>query len=99
MEQSILTDLHKNFCYNLYPDLTFFLDLDPLLGLKRAKKRSDCEDENRFENFGLDYHLKISKGFKDLANNNKERIITIDATQSIEKISNNIINVINLKLK
>ena len=99
IEQSILKDLHKKFCYNLYPDLTFFLDLDASLGLKRTRKRSDYKEENRFENFGLDYHNKISKGFNNLANNNKERIITIDASQSIEQISKNIINFINLKLE
>jgi len=99
IEQSILKDLHKKFCYNLYPDLTFFLDLEASLGLKRTRKRSDYKEENRFENFGLDYHNKISKGFNNLANNNKERIITIDASQSIEQISKNIINFINLKLK
>ena len=99
IEQSILKNLHKKFCYNLYPDLTFFLNLDASLGLKRTRKRSYYKEENRFENFGLDYHNKISKGFNNLANNNKERIITIDASQSIEQISKNIINFINLKLE
>ena len=99
IEQSILKDLHKKFCYNLYPDLTFFLNLDASLGLKRTRQRSDYKKENRFENFGLDYHNKISKGFNNLANNNKERIITIDASQSIERMSKNIINFINLKLE
>ena len=99
IEQSILKDLHKKFCYNLYPDLTFFLDLEASLGLKRTRKRSDYKEENRFENFGLDYHNKISKGFNNLANNNKERMITIDASQSIKQISKNIINFINLKLE
>jgi dTMP kinase len=99
IEQSILKDLHKKFCYNLYPDLTFFLNIEASLGLKRTRKRSDYKEENRFENFGLDYHNKISKGFNNLAKNNKERIITIDASQSIEQISKNIINFINLKLE
>ena len=99
IDQSILKDLHKKFCYNLYPDMTFFLDLDASLGLKRTRKRSDYKEENRFENFGLDYHNKISKGFNNLANNNKKRMITIDASQSIEQISKNIINFINLKLE
>ena len=99
IKKSILTNLHKKFCYNLYPDLTFFLNLDASLGIKRTRKRSDYKQENRFENFGLDYHNKISKGFNNLANNNKERIISIDASQSIEQISKNIINFINLKLE
>ena len=99
IKKSILTDLHKKFCYNLHPDLTFFLDLEPSLGLKRTKKRSDHKDENRFENYGLVYHQKISRGFNNLAKKNKERIITIDASETIENISKKIINSINLKLK
>ena len=99
IEQSILKDLHKKFCYNLYPDLTFYLDLQASLGLKRTKKRFDYKEENRFENYGLDYHNKISKGFNNLAKNNKKRIITINAGESIEQISKNIINFINLKLE
>ena len=79
--------------------MTFFLDLDASLGLKRTRKRSDYKEENRFENFGLDYHNKISKGFNNLAIHNKERIITIDASESIKQISKNIINFINLKLE
>ena len=43
--------------------------------------------------------VKISKGFNNLAKNNKERIITIDASETIENISKKIINFINLKLK
>ena len=68
IKKTILKDLHKKFCYDLYPDLTFFLDIDPKIGLKRIKDRSFDKDENRFEKFGLDYHYKISKGFNELAN-------------------------------
>lgn len=99
IKDKTLINLHKKFCYNLYPDLTFFLDLDPALGLKRAKKRPDLKDESRFEDFGLDYHLNISKGFNNLALNNKERIVIIDAGQTIHKISKDINHIINLKLK
>ena len=97
--KSTLIDLHKKFCYNLIPDLTFFLDIDPELGLNRTSKRSINKDENRFENFGLDYHSKITEGFRELAKNNSNRIITIDANQTIKKISKDVINFVNLKLK
>ena len=99
IKQSILKHLHKNFCYNLYPDLTFFLNLDASLGLKRTKKRFNGKEENRFEKFGLNYHYKVSKGFNKLAENNKERIMTIDASETIENVSKKIINFINLKLE
>ena len=34
-----LLELHKKYCYNLYPDITFFLYLSPQKGLKRTLKR------------------------------------------------------------
>ena len=53
-----LLELHKKYCYNLYPDITFLLNLSPQKGLKRTLKRQNIV-ENRFENLGLNYHQKI----------------------------------------
>ena len=39
IKQSILTDLHKKFCYNLYPDLTFFR-LKAFIRIKKNKKKN-----------------------------------------------------------
>ena len=80
-------------------------DLRNVIQIKNAIRdvKSDItatnKDENKFESYGLDYHQKISKGFNNLAKNNKERIQTIDASDTIENISKKIINFINLKLK
>ena len=90
--------MHKNFCYDLYPDLTFFFDLDPKLGLQRTKKRSINIKEDRFEKFGIDYHHKILKGYHQLTYNYKDRFVKIDGSQSIEKISKDIIFYLNMKL-
>jgi len=98
INQSLLIELHKKFCYDLYPDLTFFFDLDPKLGLQRTKKRSINIKEDRFEKFGIDYHLKILKGYHQLTYNYKDRFVKIDGSQSIEKISKDIIFYLNMKL-
>ena len=92
IEKSVLKNLHKNFCYNLYPDVTFFIELDPELGLIRSKNRENNKNENRFESYGLDYHKKVFTGFNLLYKNNTKRIIRIDGNQKIEKISNDIIS-------
>ena len=94
INKSLILELHKNFCYNLYPDITFFLNLDPKLGLKRASSRNNL-NENRFESMGLNYHKKILAGFNGLQKKFKERIIKINAAQTIEKISENINSNIN----
>ena len=89
INQTMLLSLHKNFCYDLYPDITFFLSLDPKVGIERTLSRNN-KTENRFENMGLSYHQKIQDGFKALSDKNNKRFFEINAELSIEKISNQI---------
>ena len=89
INQTLLLSLHKNFCYDLYPDITFFLSLDPKVGIERTLSRNN-KTENRFENMGLSYHQKIQDGFKALSDKNNKRFFEINAELSIEKISNQI---------
>ena len=98
IEKSVLNNLHKKFCYNLYPDITFFIELDPELGLIRSNNRINNKIENRFESFGLDYHKKVFVGFNQLWKKNTKRIIKIDGNQKIEKISKDIIYMLNLSM-
>ena len=84
-----LLGLHRKYCYNLYPDITFFLDLSPQKGLYRALKRQKTL-ENRFENLGKNYHQKILNGFNALQKRNPNRIIRINADKNKEVISHEI---------
>ena len=71
---------------NTYPDLTLFFDIDPELGLKRVsqdKKRVADRLDNENENF----HEKVYSTFKEIVNTNSQRIITIDASKSIEEVT------------
>ena len=71
---------------NTYPDLTLFFDIDPELGLKRVsqdKKRVADRLDNENENF----HEKVYSTFKEIVNINSQRIITIDASKSIEEVT------------
>ena len=89
INETLLLSLHKNFCYDLYPDITFFLSLDPKVGIDRTLSRKN-KTENRFENMGLSYHQKIQDGFKALSDKNNKRFFEINAELSVEKISNQI---------
>ncbi len=89
IDEQKLFNLHDTYCYGLYPDLTLFLHLNPMIGLERTNKRNN-KNENRFEKLGLDYHQKILDGFNILYNKHPKRIVKIDASESKEIISNNI---------
>jgi dTMP kinase len=58
------------------PDLTFLVDIDPALGLSRAKGRQGSEQ--RFEDMGLALQTRLRAGFLDLAAAAPDRIRVID---------------------
>jgi dTMP kinase len=70
------------------PDLTLILDVDPELGLTRAKKRADGED--RFEKKGLAFHRKLRDGFLAIAAANPERCRIIDSSRPYEAVAQDI---------
>lgn len=76
------------------PDLTFVFDIDVETSMKRVGKEKD-----RMESAGIDFHNRVRKGYLELAKQEPKRIKVLDATKSIEEIHNNIIKIINVKLK
>ncbi len=61
----------------LLPDLTLLLDVDPAEGLKR--KRSGGE-WNRLDAYALDFHQRVRAGYREMAAQEPERWVTIDAS-------------------
>ena len=95
----LIKKLDKIITNNLTPGLTFILDIDPIIGLKRSKRKSNTE--TRYENMSLDFHNKIRKAFKAIARLNKKKFILINANQDINLIQdivwNEVLNKINAK--
>lgn len=81
---------------NIEPSVTFILDIDPEIGLERTKDRGNSE--NRFENFDLEFHKKIRKGFLDIASKYKERCVLVNAELSQNEISKIIVKEINKRM-
>ena len=79
------------------PDLTILIDIDPEIGLRRAKSRETVEE--RFEDFGLELQKKMRKGFLDLSKQFNNRISVIDGLQSEDKVSKEICSLVKAKLK
>ena len=66
------------------PDLTFFLDLKPEEGLRRiAEHRSD--EVNRLDLEKLSFHEKVYEAYQILLKKYPERIVRIDASQTVEE--------------
>ena len=93
---NLIKKLDKIITNNLAPSLTFILDINPKIGLKRSKRKSNTE--TRYENMSLTFHNKIRKEFINIAKSNKKKFILIDANQNINQIQNIIWNEISNKI-
>ena len=85
--------LKKIIIGDIEPDITFVLDIDPKLGLKRSLDRSN--QENRFENYNIDFHNKIRSAFLEIAKKNINRCVVIDASLNEQEINDLIITAID----
>ena len=66
------------------PDLTFFLDLEPEKGLERIRQHGS-DEVNRLDLEKLSFHQKVYEAYKLLAKKYPERIVTIDASMTVEQ--------------
>ena len=67
------------------PDLTFVVDMDPDTALHRGLARKSGED--RFEDFGAAFQVKLRAGFLDLAAQFPTRCCLIDGNRAIEDVA------------
>lgn len=76
-------EINKFAIRGILPDVTFFLDLNPEIAMKRKKEQKTLD---RLENEKIEFHQLTYKGFKSIATLYHNRIITIDANKTIEEI-------------
>ncbi len=74
------------------PDLTILFDLSPEIALQRAKNRSELD---RFESEPIDFHRRIREAYLNLANDNVERYVVIDASKDIQNVKDQVQKKVN----
>ena len=79
------------------PDLTVILDLPVEVGLRRAASRADGED--RFERKGAEFHTRLRNGFLTITKAEPGRCAVIDASASVDTVSQEISKVVAVRLK
>ena len=79
-----VTDL---VCNGYRPETTILLDIDPAIGLARARARNHqrADDEGRFEMENVEFYTRIRNGYLELARREPQRIKVIEANRSLKK--------------
>jgi dTMP kinase len=92
--QDKVNRLHEEMI-GIEPDLTLLFDMDPEIGLKRAKGRQTSEE--RFEDFGQGFQEKCRAAFLELAQNH-DRFTIIDAGRDIEIVAKDVLALVTARL-
>ncbi|CUR53544.1 Thymidylate kinase [Serratia symbiotica] len=95
INSKLLLLLHNFLLEGFYPNLTLYLDLPPLIGLQRVKKRNISD---RIEQETLSFFIRTRAQYLALAEKDKS-IIIIDATQSLKKVTISIRSHVSIWLK
>jgi dTMP kinase len=78
----------------LQPDLTLLIDVEPEIGLSRARSRNLAFDfaveEGRFEEEDIVFHRKVREGYFRLARETPDRFRLVDGNVGLEEVSQQI---------
>lgn len=86
LDKDLMLSLRNTVLADFRPDLTLYLDLDPAIGLARARARGELD---RIEKESMDFFYRTRERYQALAQGD-DSIITIDASQTIEKVQSDI---------
>ena len=84
---SIVKDVNDVATRGLLPDITFWLDLDPEEGRRRAGNEGELD---RLEVENKEFHTRVRNGFRAICEADPKRIKKIDASESVEEMKQRI---------
>lgn len=82
----------------LKPDLTVILDIPVSIGMRRAAARRGTDVPDRFEAEGIAFHQGLRDAFRQIAADEPQRCVLIDANADSKIVSNNIWGVLRRRL-
>jgi dTMP kinase len=83
LDVKLISQLERLVQDNLRPDLTVIFDLDPSVGLERARQRGQLD---RIESQKLEFFQRVREGYQNIASREGDRCLLIDASQTRETV-------------
>lgn len=87
VDLKLIADINRIAIEGVIPDITFFLDIEPDIAIKR---RINATGADRIEQENIDFHRRVHSGYRKMALLYPERIKTIAANRTIQEISSEI---------
>jgi dTMP kinase len=93
---ALIESLNEAASFGIKPSLTIYLDIDPSLGLIRAKSLNGGD---RMEQESELFHKAVRAGYLELAKKEPDRIKTVNADGGIRDIQKAILSLVNVFLR
>jgi len=87
VDEAFILAMERAVTEGARPNLTLIFDLPPELGLERAAKVWAEDGPDRFESDDLEQQTRRRQGFLNIAEQEPERCVVIDASQSLKQVS------------
>lgn len=81
----------------MMPDITIYFDIEPEIGLKRINQNKGREI-NRLDLEDLEFHQKVREGYHILLERFSNRMVKIDASETIEEVFQKTLQMIEKRL-
>lgn len=94
VDLAFIDALEKAIVASTRPGLTLVFDLDPEIGLARARSRGDAVAEDRYERKGLAFHQKLREGFLDILRREPKRCRLVDAAQDVDAVTEDVWSIV-----
>jgi dTMP kinase len=89
-----IDDIERIVLNGFCPDITIIMDVDPEIGLKRARARGALD---RIELENLDFFKRVRQGYLAQANDNPERFFVVDASGDFDSAKRQILDILTMK--
>lgn len=99
VDPRLIKRLEKITVGDTRPDLTLVLDVPAEIGLARAQARRGAARSDRFESENLEFHHRLRDAYKQLAISEPDRCVLIDASESQDRVTEQIWQAVNRKLE
>ena len=93
LDQNFVKLIH-DYSQLLSPDLTFYMDISAELSRERISDR----ERDRMESESIDFFKKVREGYLQIAHDNPERVVVLDANKTIDELHESIKKIISNKL-
>lgn len=90
VKPELIAALERVVVGSVKADLTFLLDIEPSLGLARARARAGDAAADRFEGEDLSFHQSLRRAFLDIATREPNRMKVVNAAWPEHEIADEI---------